>query len=212
MIKLALAVDADARAVRKRLRGRGRGRPDRAVRLDRQGHLRGPGRLGLPRRDLHPPPGVRHRQGLRGRRQGHRPLHDDRRRVRARPGTRQHAPLRAAGELDQGPRRAAAPARHAAELRLDGRHHRRQLGQPRRQPRQRGRRPDLRRQHPVARARLRLRRPPRPRRLGRLPRHHRGAAVDLPCRGPGRGIDRQALTPGGPGQGHSLIRERQGSR
>ncbi len=89
-----------------------------------------------------------------------------------------------------------AAARHAAELRLDGRHHRRQLGEPGGQPRQRGRRPDLRRQHPVARARLRLRRPRRPRRLGRLARDRRGAAVDLPRRRARRGADRHALIPG----------------
>ena len=37
--------------------------------------LRRPGRLGLPRRDLHPPPGLRHGQGLRGRRQDDPALH-----------------------------------------------------------------------------------------------------------------------------------------
>ena len=90
---------------------------------------------------------------------------------------------------DAGP----APARHAAQLRLDGRHHRGQLGQPRRQPQQRGRRPDLRRQHPVARARLRLRRPHRPGGLGRFPRDRRGAAVDLSGRGAGQGVDGTAV-------------------
>ena len=58
----------------------------------------------------------------------------------------------------------------AAQLRLDRGHHRRQLGKPGRQPRQRSRRPDLRRQHPVAGPRLRLRREDRPRRLGGLAR------------------------------------------
>ena len=38
----------------------------------------------LPRRHLHPPPGLRHRQGLRRRRQDDPPLHHHRRRLRAR--------------------------------------------------------------------------------------------------------------------------------
>ena len=82
-----------------------------------------------------------------------------------------------------------APPGDAAQLRVDGRHHRRQLGQPGREPREPGRRPDLRRQHPVAGPRLRLRRAAGPRGLGRLARHRRGAALDLPCRSTGRGAD-----------------------
>ena len=53
-----------------------------------------------------------------------------------------------------------------------------------------GRRPDLRRQHPVAGPRLRLRRPAGPRGLGRLAGHHRVPALDLPCRSTGRGAER----------------------
>ena len=66
MIKLALAVDADARAVRKRVEDEVEGVQTAQYAADRQGDLRGPGRLGLPRRHVHPPPGLRDRQGLRG--------------------------------------------------------------------------------------------------------------------------------------------------
>ncbi len=50
------------------LRGPGRRRPGAAVCPHRQGPVRGPGDLGLPRCDLHAPPGLRRGEGLRGRR------------------------------------------------------------------------------------------------------------------------------------------------
>ena len=190
MIKLALAVDADARAVRKIHEDQVEGveRPNYAsiakALFDEKGDRR------LSRRDFHPPAGVRRRsRATRSAASDIPALHHDRRRLRARQGPRQHAPLRAPQELVHGPRLGQAQPGHAAQLRLDGRHHRRQLGQPGRQPRQRGRRPDLRRQHPVAGPRLRLRRPGRPGRLGRFAGNHRGPAVDLPRRSAGRGAD-----------------------
>ncbi len=72
-----------------------------------------------------------------------------------------------------------------SELRLDGRHHRRQLGQPGRESRQPGRRPHLRRQHPVPGPRLRLRRPAGPRGLRRLAGDYRVPAHYLSCRSVG---------------------------
>ena len=69
MIKLALAVDAESRAVRKIHEDQVEGVEADQLRPDRQGPLRREGGRRLSRRDLHPPPRVRHRQGLRGRRQ-----------------------------------------------------------------------------------------------------------------------------------------------
>ena len=68
----------------------------------------------------------------RERRAGPR-LDHHRRAVSLRRGARQRRPVRTAAKLDQ----AQGPARsgHAAELRLHGRHYRRQLGQPGREPR-----------------------------------------------------------------------------
>ena len=144
-------------------RTRSRGSQTAQYALIAKAHLRGPGGLGLSRRHVHPPAGLRHGQGLRGRRQDDpaltprsaAPSSTPRRTATSRPTSCPPSWLEA---KDDGP----AEPRHAAQLRLDGRHHRRQLGQPGRQPRQRGRRPDLRRQHPVARPRLRLRRPASP--------------------------------------------------
>ena len=85
----------------------------------------------------------------------HDPLRDDvRRPVRARQGAPEQAALRPAAAL--GRAQGQARPEDAVQLRLHGRHHRRQLGQPGHQPQRRGGRPDLRRQHPVAGARLRL--------------------------------------------------------
>ena len=89
MIKLALAVDADARAIRKRYEDEVEGVAGLQLRPDRQGNVRGEGRLDLSRRDLHPAARLRHRQGIRGRRQDDCPLHHDRRSVPACRGPRQ---------------------------------------------------------------------------------------------------------------------------
>ena len=107
MIKLALAVDAEARAVRKRLGGRGRGRRDGPVRPDRHGPLRGPGRLGLPRRHLHAPAGLRHRQGVDRGRRGDPALHPDRRRSSSTP-RRGATPTRSASPIAGSRRRRRA--------------------------------------------------------------------------------------------------------
>ena len=104
-------------------------------------------------------------------------LDHDGRNVHARRRARQRAALRAARQLAQG--QGQAQSRHAVQLRQHGRHHRRQLRQPGGQPRRRSGGHHLRRQHPVAGARLRLHRPPGPRHLGALERHHRSAAKDL---------------------------------
>ena len=79
----------------------------------------------------------------------------------------------------------------AVQLRLHRRHHRRQLRQPGHQPARRGGRPDLRRQHPVAGAGLRLQREGGPRRVGPLAGHHRGAAQGLRRQRTGRRTDRR---------------------
>ena len=88
-------------------------------------------------------------------------------------------PYEPSEELDPSPRRWADRSRHAVQFRIDGGHHRRKLGQPGCEPGQRDHRADLRRQHPVAGARLRLRRPGSPGCRGRLAGNHRGPAVDL---------------------------------
>ena len=176
MIKLALAVDADARAVRKIHEDQVEGVETDQLRSDRQGPLRREGRRRLSRRDLHPSAGLRHRQGLRRSAAARSPRSP-------RSGAPSHhaqahgntPPYQLPKSWFTGPRLGQAQTRHAAQLRLDGRHHRRQFGQPGRQSRQRGRRPDLRRQHPVAGPRLRLRR------QGRAPSRSTRAPSSRPC-------------------------------
>ncbi len=94
---------------------------------------------------------------------------------------------------------------NAAELRLHGRHHRRQLRQPGRQPRRRAGRHHLRRQHPVAGARLRLQRRAGAGRLRLLAGHHRGPAQGVRRRQAGRRADRPAMT----GESHAKTQRRQ---
>ena len=78
----------------------------------------------------------------------------------------------ASGELALGPNLRPARPRHSVELRVDGRHHWRQLGQPSDRPARRGHRVELRPQSLRTRSRLRLRRPARPKHRGRRARHH----------------------------------------
>ena len=79
----------------------------------------------------------------------------------------QQAAVRPAAAL--GGAEGQARPEDAVQLRLHGRHHRRQLGQPGHQPERRGGRADLRRQHPVAGAGLHLRRGDGPGGVGRQP-------------------------------------------
>ncbi len=195
MIKLALAVDADARALRKRFE-------DEVEAVDTvQYGLIAKARFAELGDSTYPDATFTLRlafgtvKGLRDRRQDDPRLHDDRRRLRAR-----RRPTATSRPYQLPP--SWIDAKKARRLRLDtplnfvstadiigG-----NSGSPVVNRQQRGRRPDLRRQHRLARPRLRLRRPPRPRRLGRLPRDRRGPAVDLPGRRSGRGTDRREMS------------------
>jgi hypothetical protein len=91
------------------------------------------------------------------------------------------AAVRAAEELAR--REAVARPHHADEPVDDQRHHRRQLRQSAHRRARRRRRAHLRRQHLLARRRLRLRRGAQPRDRGRQPRAHGRSEQGLP-RGP----------------------------
>ena len=158
MIELARLVDADARAVRKVVEDQVEERKRQAYAKIAKAKFADRGR---PTSIPTPPsrcgwPSARSRATRRTASRSR--LHDDRRR-----------PYEHAEEHGNKPPFDLPPSwleaqggklepDDAVQLRLHGRHHRRQLGQPGGQPRRRGRRPDLRRQHPVAGARLRLRR------------------------------------------------------
>ena len=129
-------------------------------------------------------------KGYRQNGREHRSDHHDRRRLRrARP-----APIRS-GCPTAGSRHAARSTwRQPFNFATDQRHHRRQFRLAGDQQGGRGGRPHLRRQHPVARRRIRLRPGTEPRRRGRRRRAARGADQGL-SRGPaGGGIG--ALTAG----------------
>ena len=99
-------------------RGRGRRRPSQYAQIAKA-QFEEQGRLDLPRRDVHAAAGLRHGQGLRGRRQDDPALHHDRRRLRARRGARQQAAVRAARRAGIEAKKAGpAEARHAVQLRL----------------------------------------------------------------------------------------------
>ena len=132
------------------------------LRQDRPGQVRRRRDQHLSRRHLHPAAVVRPGQGLRGGRQQD-PLRDDIR-----------GPVRE-GRAEKNRRRSICRKRwidRKDKLNLKtpfnfvctGRHHRRQLRQPGRQPERRSGRPDLRRQHPVAGLGFRLHRGAGPRR------------------------------------------------
>ena len=103
MIKLARLVDADARAVRKQFEDQVEGPQTAQYAQIAKALFAGPGRLGLPRRDLHAPPGLRRRS---------RATRSDGKQVppcttiggafEHAAGARQHAAVRAAAELARG--------------------------------------------------------------------------------------------------------------
>ncbi len=87
-------------------RGPGRGCADRPVRPDRPGPVRGPRDLDLSRRDVHAATGVRHGEGLRGRRPSGRPVYHHRRGLRPCRGARRR---RAVCHARKAGRRPAPP-------------------------------------------------------------------------------------------------------
>ena len=171
-------VDPDARAVRKRYEDEVEAVAARRTascvakaRFERLRHQH------LPRRHVHAAPLLRRGEGLHGGRQAVAPFTTSAAPSSATPA---RSPSRCPKSLAR--REEEADAQHAVQLRHHQRHHRRQLGLAGDQQGRRDRRPDLRRQHPVARRRLRLRRERQPRRGRAL----RGASSRRSRRSTGR--------------------------
>ncbi len=175
MIQFVLATDAAARAHPQGLRG-ARRRPDRPRRrAHRQGALRRLRHQRLSGRDLLAAPLLRQGRGLDRAAAATVPpftyfagLFDARHRPAA---------VRAGAALDRGARASSTPTPCSTFVRQ--RHHRRQFRLAADQRQGRGDRRDLRRQHPFARRRLRLRPGAQPRGRGLDRGDHRGADQDL---------------------------------
>ena len=182
MIRLARLVDKPAREVREHLRAAGRGAAALGLRQAGQRPLRDLRHRDLPRRHVHAAAGVRAGEGLSRERRADAGLDDVGRGVSPRQGARRSGAVRPAAKL-AGPQEPPESG-HAHELRLHGRHYRRQLGQPGGEPQRRTGGDHLRRQPAVAGLGLRLHR-------GRRPGDRRPRQCDP--RSPAKGLRRRAV-------------------